>query len=60
MGVKVRIKRRRLYLDIYQSGKRTWEALGLTVSDDPTVNRENTRLAEYARAKREQQIFSGQ
>jgi hypothetical protein len=60
MGVKVRVKRRKLYLDIYQNEKRTWEALGLTVSDDPAVNRENTRLAEYARAKREQQIFSGQ
>jgi hypothetical protein len=60
MGVKVRVKRRKLYLDIYQNGKRVWESLGLTVSDDPAVNRENTRLAEYARAKREQQIFSGQ
>jgi integrase len=60
MGVKVRIKRRKLYLDIYQNGKRTWEALGLTVSDEPAVNRENMRLAEYARARREQQIFSGQ
>ena len=57
MGVKVRIKRRKLYLDIYQNGKRTWEALYLTISDDPAVNRENMRLAEYARAKREQQIF---
>ena len=60
MGVKIRTKRRKLYLDIYQNGKRTWEALRLTVSDDPALNRENMRLAEYARAKREQQLFSGQ
>ncbi|MDR0656339.1 MAG: tyrosine-type recombinase/integrase [Treponema sp.] len=60
MGIKVRVKRRKLYLDIYHGGKRIWESLGLTVSDDPAVNRENMRLAEYARAKREQQIFSGQ
>jgi integrase len=60
MGVKVRVKRRRLYLDIYQNGKRTWEALSLSVSDEPAVNRENMRLAEYARARREQQLFSGQ
>jgi integrase len=59
MGVKVRAKRGKLYLDIYQNGKRTWEPLHLTVSDDPATNRENMRLAEYARAKREQQIFSG-
>ena len=59
MGVKVRRKRNKLYLDIYIEGRRSWEALGLTVSNDPAVNKENMRLAEYARAKREQQIFSG-
>ncbi|MDR2477517.1 MAG: hypothetical protein LBD18_07010 [Treponema sp.] len=53
MGVKIRTKRRKLYLDIYQNGKRTWEALQLTVFDAPALNRENTRLAEYARTRRE-------
>jgi hypothetical protein len=59
MGVKIRVKGRKLYLDIYQNGRRTWESLRLTVSDDPAVNRETMRLAEYVRATREQQIFSG-
>jgi hypothetical protein len=47
-------------LTSFHHGKRIWETLGLTVSDAPAVNRENMRLAEYARARREQQIFSGQ
>jgi hypothetical protein len=59
LEVKVRIKRRKVYLDIYQNGQRIWETLGLTVSDDPSFNRENMCLAEYARARWEQQIFSG-
>jgi hypothetical protein len=58
MGIKIRVKRRKLYLDIYRNEKRTWEALGLTVSGDPAVNRENMRPAEYARVKRGQQISS--
>jgi integrase len=59
MSVRIREKRKKLYLDIYLEGRRTWEALGLTVSSDPVINKETMRLAEYARAKREQQIFSG-
>ena len=59
MSVKVRQKRKKLYLDIYLEGRRTWEALHLTVTNDPVINRENRKLAEYARAMREQQIFSG-
>ena len=61
MGVKVRKKGNKLYLDIYTEGKRTWEALHLTVldTDDPAVQRETMRLAGIARAMREQQIFSG-
>jgi integrase len=58
MGVKVRIKNNKFYLDIYQRGRRKWEALGLTLGEDKTQNREATRLAEIARSKREQQIFS--
>ena len=60
MGIKVREKRGKLYLDVYVEGRRTWEALGLTLSNDPAINKETMRLAEYARSKREQQIFSGQ
>jgi len=60
MGIKVRQKGKRLYLDIYVNGKRTWEALNLTMTNNPETNRENMRLADFARAKREQQVFSGQ
>ena len=60
MGIKVRQKGKKLYLDIYVNGKRTWEALNLTMTNDPTTNKETMRLAEFARAKREQQVFSGQ
>ena len=47
-------------MDIYVEGRRTWESLNLTVSNDPAINKETMRLADYARARREQQIFSGQ
>jgi len=60
MSVKVRQKGKKLYLDIYVNGKRTWESLKLTMVSDPVTNKETMRLAEYARATREQQIFSGQ
>lgn len=60
MGVKVREKRGKLYLDVYFNGKRTWEALGLTVTDDPKQNKEVYRLAEVCRSKRETQLVSGE
>lgn len=60
MSVKIREKRGKLYLDIYVDGRRTWETLGLSVSTDTALNKESMRLAEFARTKREQQIFSGQ
>ena len=60
MSVKVRNKRNRLYLDINIEGRRNWQALNLTLSSDSAINKETMRLAEFARAKREQQIFSGQ
>jgi hypothetical protein len=60
MGVKIRQKRKKLYLDIYVNGNRTWEALGLTLTGDPAANKEVMRLAEFAKARREQQVFSGQ
>ena len=60
MGVKVREKRGKLYLDVYTCGKRTWEALGLTLTDDPKQNKEVMRLAEVCRSKRETQLVSGE
>lgn len=58
MGVKIRIKQGKLYLDIYHGGRRNWESLHLTLGEDKNMNKEAMRLAEIARAKREQQLFS--
>jgi site-specific recombinase XerD len=60
MSVKIRKKRGRLYLDIYENGNRKWEALHLTLTDDKTHNKEAMRLAEICRAKRELQVVSGE
>ena len=43
MSVKVREKRGKLYLDIYLGGKRSWEALHLTLTSDKTQNKEIMR-----------------
>ena len=59
MSVKVREKRGKLYLDIYQGGKRTWEALHLELTKDKTQNKEIWRLAEICRSKRETQLLTG-
>jgi integrase len=59
MSVKVREKRGRLYLDVYQSGKRTWEALNLSLTPDKARNKEIRRLAEICRSKRETQLLTG-
>ncbi len=59
MSVKVREKRGKLYLDIYQAGTRTWEALHLELTDDKVQNKEIRRLAEVCRSKRETQLLTG-
>jgi integrase len=59
MGVKVREKRGKLYLDVYISGKRTWEALHLTLTSDRAQNKEIMRFAEICRSKRETQLLTG-
>jgi integrase len=59
MGVKVREKRGKLYLDIYTGGKRTWEALHLTLTPDRNQNKEIMRMAEVCRSKRETQLLAG-
>jgi integrase len=59
MGVKIREKRGKLYLDIYAGGKRTWEALRLTLTNDKTQNKEIMRIAEICRSMRETQILAG-
>ncbi len=59
MSVKVREKRGKLYLDIYIGGKRTWEALHLTLTNDKIQNKEIIRMAEICRSKRETQLLAG-
>jgi site-specific recombinase XerD len=59
MSVKVREKRGKLYLDVYQGGKRTWESLHLELTDEKSHNKEIWRLAEICRSKREMQLLSG-
>jgi hypothetical protein len=59
MGVKIREKRGNLYLDIYAGGKRTWEALHLSLTSDKTQNKEIMRLAEICRSKKELQLLAG-
>jgi hypothetical protein len=50
MGVKIREKRGKLYLDIYAGGRRAWEALHLTLTSDKKQNKEIMRLAEICRS----------
>ncbi len=58
MGVNIRISRKHVFLDIYYRGRRRWENLNLTLTNDETQNKEIMRLANIARSKREQQLFS--
>jgi len=58
MGVNIRIDSDKLYLDIYYKGRRKWESLHLTLTDDKKTNEETMRLAKIARARKEQQLFS--
>jgi len=60
MGVKIRINKGKLYLDIYYKGVRRWESLGLMLTGDKISDREAMRLANIARTMREQQLFSQQ
>jgi integrase len=60
MGVRIREKRGKLYLDIYFNGVRRWEALHLSVTGDKLQNKEVMRLAEVCRSKREVQMVSGE
>lgn len=59
--VKLRVKRgKRLYLDIYYNGRRTWETLPLVLGSDKRQNTDTLRIAEIARHKRELEIASGE
>jgi len=60
MGVHIRKKGKMLYLDIYTGGQRSWRKLGLALTGDKTTDKETMRLAEIARAKMMQRIFTGE
>jgi len=45
-----------LYLDIYQSGKRGYEFLGLYLTKDKTASKETLKLAQNIQAKRQVEI----
>jgi hypothetical protein len=60
MGVSIREKRGRLYLDIYKNGHRSWESLHLTLTSDKAQNKEIRKMAEICRAKKEMQLVSGE
>jgi len=59
MSVKIREKRGKLYLDIYENGRRKWEALGVNITKDKIQNKEIMDFAEICRSKRELQISEG-
>ena len=60
MGISIREKRGRLYLDVYWKGERHWETLGLTVGPNKTTRSEAYRLAEKIKTKWEYQLVSEQ
>ncbi len=45
-----------LYLDIYQSGKRGYEFLGLYLTTDKRASKETWKLAQNIQAKRQLEI----
>jgi integrase len=59
MGVNIWLNRNQVYLDIYTRGQRKREKLeGLVITGDRAMDKETMRLAEIAKAKRAQQVFS--
>jgi len=60
MSVNIRIKRNKIYLDIYERGKRYWQSLHMSVPEDKQQAKEVMRIAEICRSKREVQITCGE
>jgi hypothetical protein len=44
MGIKIRVTRGKLFLDIIHKGERHWESLGLSVTSDKAQMKEVMRL----------------
>jgi site-specific recombinase XerD len=60
MGVKIRISKDKIFLDVYLKGTRKWEKTGLTVSKNITQNKEVMKIAEVLRSRRETQLVTGE
>jgi integrase len=61
MGVNIWINRGKIYLDVYYNGHRHRERLApLELCGDTKTDKETLRLAGIIKAKREQQLFSGE
>ncbi|MDR2742173.1 MAG: hypothetical protein LBB98_08500 [Treponema sp.] len=61
MGVNIWINRGKVFLDIYHNGRRRRERLApLELCGGTQTDKETLRLAGIIKAKREQQLFSGE
>lgn len=60
MGVHIRRKRNKLYLDIITGRTHRWQALGLTLTGIKAQDKEIWRQAEIIKSKKEIQIVTGQ
>jgi site-specific recombinase XerD len=60
MGVKIRVNKNKIYLDVYFKGNRKWEKTGLSICKDARQNKETMRIAEILRSKRETQLVTGE
>jgi site-specific recombinase XerD len=60
MGVKIRVSKDKIYLDVYFKGNRKWEKTGLSICKDTRQNKETMRIAEILRSKRETQLVTGE
>ena len=60
MSVRVREKKKRLYLDVYNKGSRFYISLGLTITGDKLLDKNTWHVAEICRAERELQLVRGE
>jgi site-specific recombinase XerD len=60
MGVKIRVNKGKIFLDVYLKGSRKWEKTGLTVSKNIAQNKEVMKIAEVLRSRRETQLVTGE
>jgi hypothetical protein len=56
MGIYIRERKLKLYLDIYHNRKRWWEKIGLTITGEKKEDKEIMRPAEEIRRQREKEL----